>query len=347
MSGRMAGEPLGPAPSGGGEVLDPDPAAMGRGSLRTGVLDVRRSLSQHRSMAAVTLPAHLRSSRSDPSVLKAAVDRRLGALLSEADGSDDLAAALRYSVLTPGKRIRPILTILAGWELGPQDLRALDAGCALEMVHAASLVLDDMPAMDDALLRRGQPATHIRFGEDVAMLTAITLLSLGYSTLAAMDHVSSETRCRLVAILARAVGPMGLAGGQFADLRPGSIRGPHAANEINRRKTGALFTAAAEFAAVLHGAPAAAAASLHRSIDELGQAYQIFDDLADSAAIGRGGKPEDDDKVTVLSIVGLEAARLRLRQHLDAALAGLSPTGGLANYVHRLFEAARLESEPA
>lgn len=282
-------------------------------------------------------PFAARSSRRDPDILKAAVDRRLQALLPDRRRTDELAAALRHSLLGPGKRIRPLLTVLAASDLGTDELAALEAGCALEMVHAASLILDDMPAMDNAAERRGRPATHVRFGEDVAMLAAISLLSLAYETIAKMDRVEGEVRCRLIAILARAVGPDGLAGGQFADLRPASALEAHEAAEANRGKTGALFVAAVQMAAAIRGAGPAETEPLTRCAAEIGQAYQILDDLADEGEAGADGRLEDEGKATILSLIGPDAARLRLRQHVEAALTGLGPTSLVADYVRALF----------
>lgn len=287
-------------------------------------------------MAALAPLVQKRSPRADPHDLRAVVDRRLVTLLPEGR-SDDLSAALRYSLLAPGKRIRPILTLLSAWEIGEPDFRALDAGCALEMVHAASLILDDLPAMDDADMRRGQPATHIRFGEDVAMLTAITLLSQAYATVSAMEEIPGDTRCRMIAILANAIGPSGLAGGQMADLRPRSVDSLQAASEANRRKTGALFSAAAQMAAAIHELGDEEVEALRGCVGEIGQAYQLLDDLADSAEVRRDGMPEDDGKTTVLSLLGPDAARLRLRHHVEAALSGIAPLGALASYICLLF----------
>ena len=255
----------------------------------------------------------------------------------------DLGAAMRYAVLAPGKRIRPTLTVLAAWEVGTQDLRSLDAGCALEMVHAASLVLDDMPSMDDASERRGQPATHVRFGEDVAMLCAITLLSHAFATLSTMHGVEPEKRCALVAILAQAVGTEGLAGGQYRDLRPSTRGGPMLVQDVNRKKTGALFVAAADMAAVLHQVDGEASEPIRRCTVELGHAYQIFDDLLDGAK-PNGDPSEDAGKVTLLSLLGQDGARTRLQTHIESALSGLRPEGALAGYIRSLFGVERVET---
>jgi geranylgeranyl diphosphate synthase, type II len=294
--------------------------------------------------ARVPLSAE-RDARSDPRVLKTAIDYRLAKLLPDVPGSGDLGAALRYSLLAPGKRIRPLLTILAAWESGHDDLMALDAGCALEMVHAASLILDDLPAMDDAPERRGQASTHVRFGEDVAMLSAITLLNQAYATIAGMEGVDAATRCALIAILSRAVGLQGLAGGQYADLRPGERREATGISRTTHLKTGVLFVAAVDMAAAVHRIRADVALQLRTCATELGQAFQLLDDLIDSRAFAMPGRREDDGKATLLALLGQDAVHRRLRGHMDAALAGLQATGPLASFIRSIF--AIVELAPA
>jgi geranylgeranyl diphosphate synthase type II len=216
-------------------------------------------------------------------------------------------------------------------------MRALDPGCALELVHAASLVLDDLPCMDDAPLRRGEPATHRAFGEDVAVLASITLLSRAFATVASAPGLSNEQRTRLVAILAQAVGSEGLAGGQFRDLRGGegqdAIRG---LSEANHRKTGALFVAAIEMAGVIADASEPRIEKLRGFATELGQAFQILDDLDDGEG-GRDGPAEDGDKLTILSFLGRDGARHHLDRHIRQARAALRPGGELASFVGAIF----------
>lgn len=278
-----------------------------------------------------------RGGRSDPHALRVVIERRLAMLLPEEAGTGDLGAALRYSLLAPAKRIRPLLTILAGWEAGPQDLTALDAGCALEMVHTASLILDDMPAMDDAPERRGRASTHVRFGEDVAMLSTIALLNHAYATVAGMQQVSADARCRLVAILTRAIGLQGLTGGQYADLRPGERREANSIARTTHLKTGVLFVAAVEMAAVIHGMTPDTSDKLRGCATELGQAFQILDDLIDSRTFLANGRLEDDGKPTLLSLLGQDATHRQLQTHMDAALRHLQPAGHLAGFVRSIF----------
>ena len=152
-----------------------------------------------------------------------AIEARLRALAPAESRTGSLDAAIRYALLAPGKRLRPLLTLLAAWELGARDLKALDAACALEMVHAASLVLDDLPCMDDASERRGRPATHVAYGQDVAILCAVALLGRAFLTVASMDGIDPARRAQLSVILSEAVGANGLAAGQLEDLR-GNVR---------------------------------------------------------------------------------------------------------------------------
>ena len=270
-------------------------------------------------------------------MLQAAIERRLKALFPNGGAETALDEAIRYAVLTPGKRIRPALTVLATWELGIDDLRGLDAGCALEMVHAASLVLDDLPCMDDAPLRRGAPSTHLAFGQDVAVLASVALLSRAFATVGSATGLEAEQRTRLIGVLAEAVGSEGLAGGQFRDLRGGG--GHHAIGgirEANHRKTGALFVAAVEMAGIVAGASEARIERLRDFATHLGQAFQILDDLDDSQG-GETGLGEDGDKVTVLSFLGADGARHHLDRHLAQARAALQPGGKLAMFLGKIF----------
>lgn len=277
----------------------------------------------------------------DPRALRAAVEQRLDDLSSQPVGANGLDEAVRYSLLAPGKRLRPLLTLLAVRELGGDELAALDAGCALEMVHAASLVLDDLPCMDDAPTRRGQPSTHAAFGQDVAVLASITLLSRAFATAASGADQTPEQRGRLVAILAEAVGSEGLAGGQYRDLKGADFyRAIGSISDGNHRKTGALFVAAIDMAGVIAGATPERVADLRRFATHLGQAFQIMDDLQDGAT-GAGGQSEDTGKITVLSFLDREGASRRLESHLRQARSALRPGGDLAMFAEEVFDTHR------
>ncbi len=272
---------------------------------------------------------------ADLQLLRGAVERRLRQLAPAGTGSDTLSVAVRYGLLAPGKRVRPILTLLAAQELGGAALDALDAGCAIEMVHTASLILDDLPSMDDALTRRGQPCLHVAFGEDVAILSAVTLLSRAYGVAAEARGVPPSIRCGLVSILARAVGTEGLSAGQYRDLRGAAASGrAEAVADANHLKTGMLFVAAVEAAAAVAGASPGDLARMIGFASHLGQAFQLTDDLQDGQGDGSG---EDVGKVTVPSLLGPEDTRRRRDAHLAAALDALRPGGVLATFVRVMF----------
>lgn len=254
--------------------------------------------------------------------LRPMLEQRLGELLPRpADASDAIGLAMREGVLSPGKRIRPLMLLLTGQclEVSPDDL--IDAACALEMVHAASLFLDDLPCMDDARERRGRPTLHLQFGEDVTMLAAVAVLSHAYRLVAVSPALPPLVRAGMVDVLARAVGPQGLVRGQFRDLRPGHAPLEAAGvADTNQLKTGSLFSAAFEMAALAGGADAQLQATLAQCAVEIGHAFQLKDDLDDSiAADGSPTGAEDDGKPTLVSLLGREAATQRLDQHLARA----------------------------
>lgn len=284
----------------------------------------------------------------DHRALRLLVDQRLDELSPRGLGSEALDDAVRHALLTPGKRIRPLLTMLAARELGTNETGALDAGCALEMVHAASLVLDDLPCMDDAASRRGEPATHVAFGQDVAVLASVTLLARAFATLSSAPGLAPEQRTSLVSILAEAVGSEGLAGGQYRDLRGGDGQGGiDGASEANRRKTGTLFLAATDMASVIAGADVARTAPLRRFAEHLGQAFQILDDLEDGpskAEVGRPGGFEDAGRANILTFLGTDGARRRLDAHLANVHDALQPGGDLAIFVRTIFDGHRSTS---
>ncbi|MFH1557682.1 MAG: polyprenyl synthetase family protein, partial [Pseudomonadota bacterium] len=259
----------------------------------------------------------------DLSYLRSVVDRRLGLLLpTTASNPATLHAAMRHILLAPGKRLRPLLAMSAALRLGADEHAVLDCGCALEMIHAASLIIDDLPCMDDAKLRRNQPATHVQFGEDVAVLAAISLLTRAYGVVAASTAVPAPARVEILAIYTNAVGSLGLCGGQFDDLRPVPGRSLAATEDVNRRKTGLLFTSAVEAASLVHEARADDREALRDFANHVGRAYQILDDLLDvqstAAALGKDvGK--DEGKATVVASLGASRAVGLLDSHLRGA----------------------------
>jgi len=272
------------------------------------------------------------------------VDERLAALLPMVESEQDsVALAVREGTLAPGKRLRPLLLLVALDDLGRQADVALDLACALEMVHAASLFLDDMPCMDNASLRRGQPTIHLRFGEDVAVLASVALLSHAYGVTATAAALAPQQRNAAVAILARAVGAQGLVRGQFRDLRGEQTRQLDAVITTNQLKTGSLFTAALDLAALLGSSDTEQAGHLHGFANELGMAFQLLDDIADGLTPQQTGKDcqQDRAKTTVVSLLGPQAAHQQLAAHRAAAMNHLDAVGlgdrALAALVRRLL----------
>ncbi len=281
--------------------------------------------------------------------LRSQIDSRLGELLPPPLHSHDLiAAALHDGVLAPGKRIRPLLLLLVGRSLGQKSMALLDLGCAVEMVHAASLFLDDMPCMDNARLRRGRLAVHARYGEDVAMLGAVALLAHACGIAASVDGLPGELRARLVTVLCNAVGMRGLVRGQYRDLREGSAaRLLEDIASTNEQKTGSLFSAGFEMAALAAGASEATRAALCLAATELGHAFQLRDDIEDyakSPAAASKDRNKDAGKSTIVALLGLNAAEERLAGHLaraeDQLRQALPADEGVVSMVRSVFSAS-------
>ncbi|AUF96236.1 geranylgeranyl pyrophosphate synthase [Pseudomonas sp. 02C 26] len=253
--------------------------------------------------------------------LRAELDSRLSELLPEVGHERDLlAAAMRESALAPGKRLRPLLLLLTAESLGGCKAAALDLGCAIEMVHAASLVLDDLPCMDNAALRRGRPTLHLAFGEDVAILAAIALLSRAFGVVAALHTVEPEQRNRLIAIMSQTIGAHGLVKGQLQDLRDGAtVRSAEQITETNQLKTGVLFAAIMDMACLLGHAHEGVRQPLQRFASELGQAFQLQDDLRDCDPDTGKDLGKDAGKSTLFALCGETQTRHRLHSHLEAA----------------------------
>ncbi|WP_397596319.1 polyprenyl synthetase family protein [Silanimonas sp.] len=251
-----------------------------------------------------------------------------------------LHAAMRYAVLGDGKRLRPLLVYAAGAALGspPEDAHddALDhAAVAIELVHAYSLVHDDLPAMDDDALRRGRPTVHIAFDEATAILVGDALQSEAFLVLSAAPAPADAVRAALRE-LAHAAGSRGMCGGQAIDMAmTGQSQALEALATMHRMKTGALIEAAVVMGGLLRGADAATIDALRRVGALLGLGFQIKDDLldaeADSATLGKtAGKDQAQGKSTYVTLLGLDGARARLdavARDLDAALASLTGRG--------------------
>ncbi len=244
-----------------------------------------------------------------------------------------LHAAMRYSTLGGGKRMRPLLCHAAGEALGA-DPQALDsAACAVELIHAYSLVHDDLPCMDDDVLRRGRPTCHVEFDEATALLVGDALQTLAFQILAETSLVPSpllpERRLSMVALLAHAAGSRGMAGGQAIDLAAVGTTLPLEALEfMHIRKTGALIRAAILLGAHCGNADAATLEALSHFASRAGLLFQVVDDILDdegsTATLGKtAGKDAAQDKPTYVSMLGSTRAKelaARLRAEAHAAL---------------------------
>lgn len=247
-----------------------------------------------------------------------------------------LADAIRYSLLAPGKRIRPALVMMAAEAVGGSLEAAIPGAVAVEMVHAYSLVHDDLPAMDDDDLRRGRPTTHIAFDEALAILAGDALLASAFEQLATQvaDPLLAH---RCLATLARAAGPEFLVGGQVEDLaaETGGEQSLQRLEAIHRRKTGALIDASVRIGAILGGADEAALQALEGYSRPLGLAFQVVDDCLDHSsnaqALGkRTGKDAARGKLTYPGLIGLESATAYAHQLIDEALASITVFGTAA-----------------
>ena len=276
------------------------------------------------------------------------VNRRLTELIpSEKAEPQQLHKAMRYSLLGSGKRIRPTVTVLVATELGASIALAIDPACAIEMVHTASLILDDLPLMDDATLRRGQPANHVVFGEDTALLAAMALLNGAYATLAGAAVLSPVLRLQLMSLLCSAIGSDGLIGGQMLDLEDWPGRDAGSLEQTNLLKTATLFVLGAETGARIAGVPEDHVQAVRGFARELGLAFQMFDDLLDvchtEAEVGKNVS-QDEDKVTLVSLLGTERARAWANELLDSAVDNLAPLGSRGESLVELVQLLLPES---
>jgi farnesyl diphosphate synthase len=270
----------------------------------------------------------------------------------------DLVAAMRYAVLDGGKRLRPLL-VLAAWEavsshqpghppkLLPEgegvtvkaalcaknDEAALRAACAVELIHAYSLVHDDLPCMDNDVLRRGKATVHVKFGEARALLAGDALQALAFELLTPEEGMSAELQAKLCRLLARAAGSAGMAGGQAIDLASvGLALNERELRQMHRLKTGALLQASVLMGAACGDASSQAQAALQSYGAAIGLAFQVVDDIldvtADSAILGKTpGKDADQGKPTYVSLLGLERSSAYAQELLEQALAALAQSG--------------------
>ena len=261
-----------------------------------------------------------------------------------------LHAAMRHAALNGGKRIRPLLVYATGHALGADDQALDDAALAVELIHCYSLVHDDLPAMDDDALRRGQPTVHIAFDEATAILAGDALQSLAFERLAGAP-LPAEAKVAMLRELAIASGHAGMCGGQALDIdATGQRIDLPQLERLHAMKTGALLRAAVRLGALAAGADAAQRAALDSYADALGLAFQVKDDLldieGDSVTLGKtAGKDLVQDKATFPALIGIEASRARLQAlagTMQAALQALqADTRALAALGRRVVERDR------
>jgi farnesyl diphosphate synthase len=266
---------------------------------------------------------------------RAEVDAVEAALQSwvPADAPAGLGLAMRYGVLDGGKRVRPLLVLAASQAVHGDRDAAMRAACAVELIHAYSLVHDDMPCMDNDVLRRGKPTVHVQFGEAQAMLAGDAMQALAFEVLTPDDGMAPALQARLCSLLARSAGHAGMAGGQAIDLASiGKPLGEHALRDMHHRKTGALLQASVLMGAACGSATAPQWAALADYGDALGLAFQVVDDILDvtqaSSTLGKtAGKDLDNNKPTYVTVLGLDAARRHADELRDKAQAALARSG--------------------
>jgi geranylgeranyl pyrophosphate synthase len=267
------------------------------------------------------------------------IEATLGQVLADTPGpAATVRKAMRHAVLGGGKRLRPLLSLAVCRACGGRTEDVLVPAAALELVHAYSLVHDDLPAMDDDALRRGRPTVHVVFGEAAAILAGDALLTLAFELLATHPpgHLAAARRADAVGLVARAAGAGGMVGGQQADLEaervgPESLEAGHL-RWIHAHKTGALLGAAAELGAVHAGWEAGRRQPLARFGQALGLAFQIADDILDATAseeaLGKTpGKDARSGKATYPLLFGLPESRRMAEEQMEAALAELRAAG--------------------
>lgn len=234
-----------------------------------------------------------------------------------------LQESINYSLYSGGKRIRPLFAFVVGHIFNVPREKLASLACALEMIHTASLIMDDLPHMDDAATRRGKPANHIVFGQDVASLASIGLLTRAYEVVLADGGLGADTKVRVVRTLANVVGVDGLVGGQFVDLTFANQAMEYGTLEyIHKHKTAALFVASGTTAAIIGDASAEEIGAIEEYAGHLGFAFQILDDLLD--ATGRAdevGKPIQKDRGNFVALFGADECRRLVTEYTRKAIA--------------------------
>ena len=265
----------------------------------------------------------------------AAIERTLDRLIVPRPGGESrLVEAMRYATLGGGKRLRGFLVVEAASLFAVPETSALRAAASVEMLHAYSLVHDDLPCMDDDDLRRGQPSTHIRFDVATATLAGDALQTLAFEIIAASEtHADAGVRIALVQALASASGAAGMVGGQMIDMEgEGRSLVLEEVERLHALKTGRLIRYSAEAGAILGGASDAERERLAAYGRDIGAAFQVADDVLDATAseaeLGKtAGKDQEAGKSTFVSLLGIEGARAAASRLAEAAVSHLEPFG--------------------
>ena len=258
---------------------------------------------------------------------QARVNQKLEVLLPDDDSI--LISAMRYSVLNGGKRLRPILAYLTG-ELNDTEAEYIDTlASSLELIHCYSLIHDDLPAMDDDELRRGNPTTHKKFDEATAILAGDALQPLAFELISTIK-TSDRNKVQMISSLSEACGYLGMVGGQIKDINSNQIKDVESLDSMHSEKTGRLIQASIETAGILSGLPASDIESLKEYGGKIGLAFQIQDDIIDiESPASVSGKDQGSDigkdKTTYPSLVGLEASKVRAQELSNDAKKILQP----------------------
>ncbi len=267
-----------------------------------------------------------------PDDLKAVVEEGLRRHFPAADErTTPVMEAMRYTLFAPGKRFRPVLTLAGAQTVGGDWIGALPTACAFEFIHTYSLIHDDLPALDDDELRRGQPTCHVKFSEGTAILAGDALLTEAFNLVVGVQSEASDstTVLRVLAEMGRAAGLAGMVGGQVVDI---AITGQSVDREtlefVHRHKTGALIRASAVCGAILGGGSDKQIAAMGRYAVNLGLAFQITDDILDvvgsAESIGKTiGSDEHNHKMTFVSMIGVDNSRQAARAAIEDAVAAL------------------------
>ena len=254
---------------------------------------------------------------------------------SESDVGEDLLEAMRYAVMGGGKRIRPIFTLAACESAGASISSAVDAACAIEMIHAYSLIHDDLPAMDNDDTRHGQASTHVAFGEAQAILAGDALQSLAFQLISESDQLTDPVKVLIVRLLSSAIGYSGMAGGQSMDIKTEQLKiSDSDLKLLHQAKTGALIKASIEIGALASERvkPSSKEFNVLSTFgSRVGLAFQIVDDLIDVTSTSKElGKPANSDrknqKLTFVDVLGLENSKKLSKEIIEEAIALINTT---------------------